>query len=131
VESKAFPVPDLKDAAGSGDWCTAGLLAKIAEKGYKGFAASSDERISVAMQYGQALASWNCRYEGPRGGMYAISKSQFRTQIEQILTRASNILPSSGHITADVAQSAEFCRVCEPSDAKNRRKSGHSSRRAR
>jgi fructokinase len=71
VELPALPVADFKDAAGSGDWCTAGFLALVAPRGLAGFLQTSADELREALRLGQALAAWNCRFEGARGGMYA------------------------------------------------------------
>jgi fructokinase len=75
----------FKDAAGSGDWCTAGLLERLARGGLLGFQATTGEQLQDALRYGQALASWNCGFEGARGGMYQVDKPTFSRQVEKIL----------------------------------------------
>jgi sugar/nucleoside kinase (ribokinase family) len=75
----------LKDAAGAGDWCTAGLLDRVARGGLAGFRATVGEQLRNALQFGQALAAWNCGFEGARGGMYQVDKSAFERQVETIL----------------------------------------------
>ncbi len=40
-------------------------------------------QLTRAFRYGQALAAWNCGFEGARGGMYASTKSSFERQIEK------------------------------------------------
>lgn len=127
VELKSLPVDELRDTAGAGDWCTAGLLSKVATKGFAGFSAMSDEHVSDAIRYGQALAAWNCRFEGARGGMYAMSKPQFEKQINEILSGNSKVLSASQIVSTDTADSSSFCRVCEVSVKQIRR----STKRAR
>jgi fructokinase len=63
-------VPEVWDTAGSGDWLTAGLLSRLAVRGRKGLRTASNGAIEQALTFGQALASWNCAFEGARGGMY-------------------------------------------------------------
>lgn len=82
---EAIPSPSFKDAAGSGDWCTAGLIHKLARGGLRTFRKVGEERLVDALRYGQALASWNCSYVGARGGMYELSKPQFDRQIRALL----------------------------------------------
>ncbi len=36
---------------------------------------------SAALRYGQALAAWNCGFEGARDGMYSVTTAEFREQI--------------------------------------------------
>ena len=113
VELKSLLVDELKDTAGAGDWCTAGLLSKVATKGFAGFSAMSDEQILEAIRFGQALAAWNCRFEGARGGMYAMSKPQFKKQVDEILSGNLKVIPASRIASTDTADSSSFCRVCE------------------
>jgi fructokinase len=84
-ELNALEPESFKDAAGSGDWCTAGLLDRLARGGLVGFHATRGAQLQEAVRYGQALASWNCGFEGARGGMYQVDKPTFRRQIEKIL----------------------------------------------
>ena len=53
----------------SGDWCTAGLLAKLAAGGQERMRGAGAEGVREALRYGQALAAWNCAFEGARGGI--------------------------------------------------------------
>lgn len=66
----AVEVADVVDTCGSGDWCTAGLLSRLATSGREGLEGSSHSDLVAALQFGQQLAAWNCAYEGARGGMY-------------------------------------------------------------
>lgn len=81
----SYPVTNFKDAAGSGDWCTAGILHLIAQNGKEGLQQITATKLREALQIGQALASWNCGFEGARGGMYSVSKTAFLAAISQIL----------------------------------------------
>jgi fructokinase len=109
----SFKTETFKDAAGSGDWCTAGLLDKLARSGLVGFQATVGEELQDALRYGQALASWKCGFEGARGGMYQVDKLTFRRQVERILkggeatTVASKKEPE---VAADFL--ARFCPSC-------------------
>ncbi|TXJ06732.1 MAG: carbohydrate kinase [Aeromicrobium sp.] len=70
IELDAVPTSEIVDTCGSGDWCTAGLLAKLAPNGRTAFAEYDLKAVSDALHYGQSLAAWNCGFEGARGGMY-------------------------------------------------------------
>ena len=85
VSVDAFAPEVVRDAAGSGDWCTAGVLDRLARGGLRGLRRASAENLMAALRYGQALAAWNCGFEGPRGGMYEVDKSAFRLQVRRIL----------------------------------------------
>jgi len=82
----AVPSPSFRDAAGSGDWCTAGVLNKLARGGLAGFRKVNSTRLKDALRYGQALSAWNCSYESARGGMYEASRPQFDRQIRALLS---------------------------------------------
>ena len=85
ITQSAFAVKELKDTAGSGDWCSAGLLDKLARKGLKGLRKATLGSLREAIRYSQALATWNCNFDGARGGMYKVDPQTFRRQVEQIL----------------------------------------------
>lgn len=74
---EAYPVKNLKDAAGSGDWCSAGIMHLLGNEGIKSFENSDVQDIEMALKFGQALAALNCYYDGARGGMYSVSKESF------------------------------------------------------
>ena len=82
---KAIPAPRLADTCGAGDWCTAGLIAKGTAGGQEGFHRTGASGVRSALRYGQALAAWNCGFEGARGGMYAVSRREFKSQISSLL----------------------------------------------
>jgi fructokinase len=88
LELSGFVVKQVKDTAGCGDWCTAGLLDRLARRGLEDFRALTPEKIRDALRFGQALAAWNCGFEGARGGMYKTEKQKFLRDIEMILAGA-------------------------------------------
>jgi fructokinase len=77
---------NLKDTAGAGDWCCAGIIHKLGAAGFLGLYAATDNDICEAIRLGQALAAWNCKFTGPRGGMYASGKSAFRSAVRELLS---------------------------------------------
>ena len=85
IHMEAVPAPRLTDSCGAGDWCTAGLLAKAASHGLATFRKNGEEAIHRALRYGQALAAWNCGFEGARGGVYSIPREDFDDQIDGLL----------------------------------------------
>ena len=90
IHLKAIPAPRLADTCGAGDWCTAGLIAKATAGGQEGFRRTGARGVRAALRYGQALAAWNCGFEGARGGMYAVSRRVFETQISSLLNGRGN-----------------------------------------
>ena len=83
AELDAAPASEVIDTCGSGDWCTAGLLSRLAAGGLGGFRDRNSDEISEALLYGQTLAAWTCGFEGARGGMYA--------DVEEVLNTANGI----------------------------------------
>jgi fructokinase len=90
LESKEWTmVPSYKisyvvDAAGSGDWFSAGIISKIAANGTNGFKNCNGGIILKALQFGQALGALNCFFEGARGSMYALNKEQIVTFVKKL-----------------------------------------------
>ncbi|WP_172828893.1 carbohydrate kinase [Mycobacterium sp. 1164966.3] len=68
---EAVPAARTVDSCGSGDWCTAGMIATMAAGGRATFESSTLTEIKDGLVYGQELAAWNCAFEGARGGMYS------------------------------------------------------------
>ena len=66
------PAPVLADTCGAGDWCTAGFISILGAGGLESFRDLTLAEVKLALRYGQALAAWNCGFEGARGGMYSV-----------------------------------------------------------
>ena len=81
---KAHPVKDLKDAAGSGDWCSAGIIHLLGQRGAM-VKDLGNEDIDDLLTFGQALAALNCSYEGARGLMYGISKKRLQSLVNHVI----------------------------------------------
>ena len=86
----ALPAEEVRDTAGAGDWCTAGIIHKLAQAGGANLRRVDDADLREAIRYGQALAAWTCSFEGARGGMYSVSQEAFQRQVELIL-RGGNL----------------------------------------
>ena len=109
---KAVPAPRLADACGAGDWCTAGLIAKAAVGGQEGFRRAGARGVRAALRFGQALAAWNCGFEGARGGMYAISLRAFKREITGLLNgRLDGITNAS---VGSAPTQVVTCPACPP-----------------
>ena len=81
----SYKISYVVDAAGSGDWFSAGVISKIASGGLKGFKNCKDESITKALKYGQALGALNCFFDGARGLMYALDREQVAPLVKKIL----------------------------------------------
>lgn len=81
----SVPAPRVIDTCGSGDWCTAGVLARAASRGLSGLREIDAQGLSEALRFGQVLAAWNCGFEGARGGMYSVEAWEFQNQINAFM----------------------------------------------
>jgi len=82
----AIKVDQVRDTCGCGDWTTAGLISKLCYTESVGELKSKPlEEIISALNFGQALAAWNCGFEGARGGMYRVEKKIFEEEIADII----------------------------------------------
>lgn len=82
-----FENKNLVDTCGCGDWTTSGIISKLCNRKIEELYSVTEDVVTSAMIFGQALASWNCNFLGARGGMYSIPKKQFEEDIEQILSK--------------------------------------------
>ena len=80
----AFPVEDLVDAAGSGDWCTATLIHRMGRTGAEPFIRSTGSEIEAALQDGQAAAAINCGFRGARGAMQALTLGELNERLAML-----------------------------------------------
>ncbi|MFZ5631554.1 MAG: PfkB family carbohydrate kinase [Bacillota bacterium] len=96
-----YSVENLKDSAGAGDWCTAGIIHLIGRNGRKGFEGTCEEEIVNSLRLGQALGAFTCCYEGARGSMYSISKEEFQSKIYNIMngTVSASIEDTESNVT--------------------------------
>ena len=106
----AVPAPRLVDACGSGDWCTAGLIARVATGGQDGLRRGGARAVRAALRFGQGLAAWNCGFEGARGGMYAISREEFNSQVGGLLGDNSESVVNEA--TARSSTEVATCPAC-------------------
>ena len=81
---RAYPVKNLKDAAGAGDWCSAGIIHILGSAGRERFEKAARKDIETALSFGQTFAALNCYYEGARGSMYNLSRRKFERLVHSI-----------------------------------------------
>ena len=86
---QAEPMERLVDAAGSGDWLTAGFLYALHRNRSHVRKNLKREDLVRALTVGQKLAAWNCSFRGARGGMYSDSKSRIAEIISESLALTS------------------------------------------
>lgn len=110
----AIDVADVKDAAGSGDWTTAGLINCVGRSGASQFAKLDDDSLSTAFKQAQAMAAWNCQYEGARGGMYASSRGSLETFVASAVNRTVAAAENREKPPKLVSRALELCPDCSP-----------------
>ena len=113
IHCEAYGVPSPVDTAGAGDWCTGGILHVLGRGGLKAAKRMTAVQLQAAITFGQALASWNCGFEGARGGMYEQNKVQFRDSVNKILrTRAHVVIEPDADDTDAAPASVGVCSNC-------------------
>lgn len=109
---QAFEVESLRDSAGAGDWCTAGIISSLGSLGAQGLAETTASTIQAALMKGQAMAAWACRYDGARGGMYAVSRKDFDDIIADILKGKAKVVKEASSPRSRAAITPVWCDCC-------------------
>ena len=113
TELPSFSVNNLVDAAGSGDWLTAGLIHELGQNGSKW--KITDKKLQSALRIGQCLAALNCHFNGARGLMYHISCSQLQELVQSIITNKENVekvLEKNSTKTKTKTKLSSKCKIC-------------------
>jgi fructokinase len=108
----ALPVRPVLDAAGCGDWCTAGLIHGLGPNGRAGLEQASAQRVREALRFGQALAALNCAFEGARGPVYHCDRPSFERAVLHVLSGAGGPLPPCAPPTLSDDPPGSFCPHC-------------------
>ena len=93
-----FKVGFVVDAAGAGDWCSAGIISKIGFGGKESFDCMNENEIITAINYGQALGALNCYFDGARGSMYNLSKNDLSSFIASLMNKNPNLIINASPI---------------------------------
>ncbi len=107
----SFHVEAVKDAAGSGDWCTAALISKLSARGLPDLNSTTQVSLEKALQYGQAFSAWNCRFPAARGGMYVMNRASALKAVEKIISGSAS-KPRAVAAKNQTDQAALFCPAC-------------------
>lgn len=109
----AVAAPQVEDVVGAGDWCTAGMLHTIGRRGREGFFLADHKELRDSLGFGQALATLNCMYQGARGPMYELTRSDFRKMVTGI-TRSGEpvVVKGGGAMSVSNATLAIICSDC-------------------
>jgi fructokinase len=108
----------IKDTAGSGDWTSVGLISTLLAKGKKGLENSTKRDISSSLEYAQAIAALNCQFEGPRGGMYQLSKSKFLDSVAALERKRPGVLTQRNISLAQQLSTSIVCPSCGPNSSR-------------
>ncbi len=101
----SFTVNKVRDAAGAGDWCSAGLIYCLAERSGKYQGRLTKRSIKKALAFGQAFSSISCQYAGARGAMYHLDR-------RAILTMAKGV--ARGKLIAYIPEGSFFNNYDRP-----------------
>lgn len=112
----AFSAPEMRDAAGSGDWTTAGMIHGLMRNssGSVDQVVADLDAVVLAIRQGQAFATLNCGFEGARGLMYAANAKRVVDLTGAIVkgTKESSeaALPTKRHATG--RGDKKVCPIC-------------------
>lgn len=112
--TSALRVPQIRDTAGAGDWCSVGILHLAGQGGAAALEQLSLDLVDEAIRVGQALSAWTCQYEGARGGMYGTSREDLAASVERLLRHDPLSWVAGNGRTEGVATGARVavCRDC-------------------
>jgi len=82
---KAFALPNIQDAAGAGDWFTAGIIYQLCSGGIQSLKEAGVTSIKNALGFGQMLGAFNCLYDGARGLMYYYQSKKLLSLVDQFV----------------------------------------------
>lgn len=80
---RAFDPVRPRDAAGAGDWCTAGFIWEMVRQRETWTWTRSE--LEAAMTYGQALATISVCFVGPLGALFALPKEELTSAVHEVL----------------------------------------------
>lgn len=129
-ERSAFAPPRLRDAAGSGDWLTSGLIDRLCRGGLDGLRQIDSAALQDALDYAQSLSAWNCAFESARGGMYGMTPTRVAkvaADIRAHATEAKLLTKERGNVSHGA-----FCGECSrPAKTKDSKRLSHDRPRAK
>jgi fructokinase len=89
----AFKVRTLRDAAGAGDWCTAGFLYQLDWKKGREFDELGEDELGPALMFGQALAALNCQHVGARGATIDVDSISMLNSVSVVQAKGTTDAP--------------------------------------
>jgi fructokinase len=120
----------IKDTAGSGDWASVGLVSELLVDGKKALEKCTKRNLSSCLERAQAIAALNCQFEGPRGGMYQLSKTRFMESVAALEAKKPGN-PTQRRISlTQQLSTASVCPSCSPKDDRRPKLDGEPDRHA-
>ena len=110
-----FPVTNIQDTAGAGDWCTSGIIHSLFANDETHLSDIGVLNLEKAMRFGQALGALNCFYDGARGLMYYYEHQKLVLTAERFITEKiidPKSLASSPKI--DISSQKRFSELLMP-----------------
>lgn len=104
----SFNIQNVKDSAGAGDWCTAGIINELGYDGINSFKAADVESIERALKIGQVFGSINCEYDGARGVMYNMDYNSFVAIAEARLNKTKLPIIKNGYVEITTISNFKF-----------------------
>jgi fructokinase len=120
----------IKDTAGSGDWTSVGLLSQMFAEGKKALEKCTKQQIASWLEHAQAIAALNCQFEGPRGGMYQLSKNRFMQAVAALEAKKPGDPKQKKISLTQQLSTAEVCPSCSPRTIAGRSSVGNGVRHA-
>ncbi len=107
----------IKDTAGSGDWTSVGFVSEMLIDGMSALEKCTKRNISSCLERAQALAALNCQFEGPRGGMYQLSRDRFMESVAALQAKRPPDPRQTGISLTQQLSTADVCPACSPKDS--------------
>ena len=103
--SPAFDSSPIIDAAGAGDWTTAGFLDAAASRDFDG-------QISTALAWGQAAAAVSCGFVGARGIAYVQSPEALQRAVRRVIDNGTRPCLYTGEPVIPRSSANDACPTC-------------------
>ena len=116
-QMNSYPINNIRDTAGAGDWCSAGIIHSIGHEGRDFFNSIKSSDLERALGFGQIIAALNCQFDGARGIMYNIKEKEFTDIVNDILENEKLIPSLIDFNNGDKMQEiARYCPECLKKD---------------
>ena len=109
---KAFQILNVIDTAGSGDWCSAGIIHFLKKENISTINQLDENKLKKGLRFGQALAGLNCQFYGARGNMYSLSKEKFQQAIVDLLNNGEGNVVSDISKLKNPQKNKGYCLIC-------------------